>query len=54
MILHPSTRIVPGRGNVGSGLRARSADIHPRVIAGLDPAIHLHAKKDGPAGQARG
>jgi hypothetical protein len=31
------------------------ADIHPSaVIAGLDPAIHLHGKKDGPAGDEQG
>jgi len=54
MILHSSTRIVLGHGNVGSGLGARSADIHPSVIAELDPAIYLHPKKDGHEGQARG
>jgi hypothetical protein len=64
MILHSSARIVAIDRNVesavGSALKAPSDGIHPSVIAvpgldpGIDPAIHLYAKKDGAAGQARG
>jgi hypothetical protein len=56
MILHSSTHIVPVHGNVGAHLaRLPAAFIAvPGLDPGIDPAIRLHAKKDGAAGEARG
>jgi len=41
------------RTAVIAGLECKAVIVGKAVIAGLDPAIHRLAKKDGCAGQAR-